>query len=270
MCFTNLSHDHLDYHGSLDAYFEAKARLFTPRFTRHAAVNVDDPYGARARATRARRDGLDVCDLRGRRRGGRRQRRRDVELHAPTAPRFDARRRARRPRRRRVDDRCVGASTSRTRSRPPRPRALAGFALDAVVRRAAAADPSCPAGSSGSTRGQRFTVLVDYAHTPDALEHVLAAAACSSPAERPGVVVFGCGGDRDRAKRPLMGAVAAALAPTSRIVTTDNPRSEDPQRSSADVLAGVRAPIVDAVVELDRRARDPRARSPTRGRATSS
>ncbi len=98
--------------------------------------------------------------------------------------------------------------------------------------------------------GQRFGVLVDYAHTPDSLENVLEAARGLTDGRL--ICVFGCGGDRDRAKRPLMGRAAAELADVS-VVTSDNPRSEDPEAIIDEMLAGI-GDRSNVVVEADRRA----------------
>ena len=131
---------------------------------------------------------------------------------------------------------------------------LAGFELDAVV--AGLERPIVvPGRMERVDAGQDFTVLVDYAHTPDALDNALGAAReLAGPGARV-IVVFGCGGDRDRAKRPLMGEIAARLADRT-YVTTDNSRSEDPAAIVEEILAGVPAGGVggDVVTVLDRRA----------------
>ncbi|MGZ4410001.1 MAG: Mur ligase family protein, partial [Gaiellaceae bacterium] len=123
---------------------------------------------------------------------------------------------------------------------------LAGFDVDAITAGLGAA-VVVPGRMERVDAGQPFTVIVDYAHTPDALERLLSA---SRPLSGPGgrvVVVYGCGGDRDRAKRPLMGQVVSELADLS-LVTSDNPRSEDPAAIAAEVVEGL-----DLEVELDRR-----------------
>ena len=125
----------------------------------------------------------------------------------------------------------------------------------------------CRAGSSGSTRASDFAVLVDYAHTPDALASVLGAARALVDGGKL-VVVFGCGGDRDRAKRPVMGEVAARLADVA-ILTSDNPRSEDPGAIARDVLDGVPADRAAPVGRARPARRDPRRVARARARATS-
>jgi UDP-N-acetylmuramoyl-L-alanyl-D-glutamate--2,6-diaminopimelate ligase len=126
----------------------------------------------------------------------------------------------------------------------------AGLSFDAIV--AGFAEPIVVPGRFERVEaGQPFTVVVDYAHTPDALERVLRAARTLVEDGGQIAVVYGCGGDRDRAKRPLMGAAAAEQADVAYL-TSDNPRSEDPAAIVADVLAGVPA-TAPPVVELDRR-----------------
>jgi UDP-N-acetylmuramoyl-L-alanyl-D-glutamate--2,6-diaminopimelate ligase len=243
--FTNLSRDHLDYHGDLDAYFGAKARLFTPQFAGAAAVNVDDSRGPEL-ATRARDAGLSV---------------RTFALGADADVRID-----------RIHTDATGSSgrlVAAEGSESIRLPLLGRFNLEnAAAAAAIALSAGLPFGAiapglGGATPvkgrmeriddGQSFTVLVDYAHTPDALERLLSAA--RELADRDGrvIVVFGCGGDRDRGKRPEMGRVATDHADLV-IVTSDNPRSEDPASIAAMVVGSLGATDDRIVVELDRRA----------------
>src|SRR6185312_1966638 len=205
LVFTNLTQDHLDFHGTMEAYFAAKRALFDQ--AAHAVVNVADEWGRRLAAelpgvrTFTPDDDLDGIDLKLRGRFNRAN--------------------------------ALGAIWAA--------RAL-GVDEDAI-RRGVEAVEGVPGRFETVDAGQPFTVIVDYAHTPDSLENVLRAAR-----ELGGrvIVVFGAGGDRDREKRPLMGRVAAALADRA-IVTTDNPRTEDPGAIAAEVAEG-RLEIV-----LDRR-----------------
>ena len=250
-CFMNLSHDHLDYHGSVDAYFEAKARLFTPMFTQRSAINVSDAYGEKL-ARRAASSGLVVtrfaggdavvgdhpADVRAQR----------VEL-SPTGTTFELVTCSASPVR--VRTALVGSFNVANAVAAATTALLAGFELDAIV--AGLERPIVVPGRMERVDvGQEFTVLVDYAHSPDALQSVLGAA---RELVRPGkrlIAVFGCGGDRDREKRPVMGEIAARLADRA-YVTTDNPRSEDPTAIVNDILTGVpKGSAVETI--LDRRA----------------
>jgi UDP-N-acetylmuramoyl-L-alanyl-D-glutamate--2,6-diaminopimelate ligase len=243
VCFTNLTQDHLDYHHDMDAYFEAKARLFDGTFARHAAISLDDPRGPDLR-DRAVAAGVDVwpfsvddrsADVHVR----------DVELD-PARTRFTLV--SRRDDRAapvestsllgsfNVENMCAAAATARAADLP----------FDVIV-----AGLSAPVHVRGRFErvdgGRDVAVLVDYAHTPDALERALGAARLLTASDGRLVVVYGCGGDRDRAKRPLMGAVAARLSDRAYL-TSDNPRSEDPDAIIADVLDGVgvgNRPIVE-------------------------
>jgi UDP-N-acetylmuramoyl-L-alanyl-D-glutamate--2,6-diaminopimelate ligase len=242
-CFTNLSHEHLDYHGSIEAYFEAKAELFTPHFTARGAINVDDAHGALL-VERARSGGVEIVTYS--------TQHGDVRASEVTIGRDGSEIVVRWPDgevapirttlvgRFNVENVIGAAATAR----------LAGFDLDAIVT--GLGEPvRVPGRMERVDAGQPFMVLVDYAHTPDALERVLTASrALTGPTGRL-VVVYGCGGDRDRAKRPLMGAVAARAADVAYL-TSDNPRTEAPEAIAEDVLAGV-PPAHPPVVELDRR-----------------
>jgi UDP-N-acetylmuramoyl-L-alanyl-D-glutamate--2,6-diaminopimelate ligase len=245
-CFTNLSQDHLNFHKTMDAYFEAKAALFTPDRTSVAAINVDDDYG-RVLIARARDHGIDVHTF-GLGAGV------DVTARAVTFDRdgsrfelVDHRRDARAP----VALSLTGPFNVMNALAAATTALAAGLPFDAV--RAGFARPlHVPGRFEAVDAGQPFLVLVDYAHTPDALERVLGAGRAIAGGGRV-IVVFGCGGDRDPDKRAPMGAVAARLA-DEVIITSDNPRSEPPDAIAAAIAAGVASAGTTPDIELDRRA----------------
>ncbi len=203
LVFTNLTQDHLDFHGTMDEYFVAKRALFEQ--AERAVVNVGDPWGQRlaAELPQARTftpdDALDGIDLQLRGRFNRAN--------------------------------ALGAVWAARELGIEEPAIRAGIESLAGV----------PGRFESVDAGQPFSVIVDYAHTPDSLENVLRAAR-----ELGGrlTVVFGAGGDRDREKRPLMGRIAAELADRA-IVTTDNPRTEDPAAIAADVAGGTLEIVLD-------------------------
>jgi len=247
VCFTNLSHEHLDYHGSLDAYFEAKASLFTRARTPAAASNLDDPRGAEL-ATRAARDGIDVWTY-------------AVDDAAADVGATDVLFGAHSTRATLVDRRggdhavvelpLVGSFNLANALAAAATARAAGFAFATVT--AGLAEPLVvPGRMERVDAGQPFAVLVDYAHTPDALRRVLAAARPLTGAAGRVICVFGCGGDRDPGKRPLMGEAVAEGADVA-VLTSDNPRSEDPQAIADAVLPGLTGAAA-LRVQLDRRA----------------
>jgi UDP-N-acetylmuramoyl-L-alanyl-D-glutamate--2,6-diaminopimelate ligase len=211
LVFTNLTQDHLNFHGTMEAYFEAKAALFAQ--ADRAVVNVGDEWGVKLAARLpealtfdASTDVLDGIDLKLRGAFNR--------------------------------ENAIGA-------------ALAAGALGIdrdSIRRGIESVAGVAGRFESIDAGQPFTVVVDYAHTPDSLENVIRTARELGNGRL--TVVFGAGGDRDRGKRPLMGQVVAGLADRG-IVTSDNPRSEDPAAIAADVEAGAPGGLE---IELDRRA----------------
>jgi UDP-N-acetylmuramoyl-L-alanyl-D-glutamate--2,6-diaminopimelate ligase len=235
LVFTNLSQDHLDFHGTLEDYFDAKRRLFTdPDVDGRrppAVVNVDDEHGRRlADELRGLGEGpirFGLADAE------------DLELSAGGA-RFvvdgipiDTRLRGRFN----VENVLGAVKAAGVLGIDPEQIAAGVEHVTGVPGRFEAVD-----------EGQPFTVLVDYAHTPEALENVLREAREITAGRL--VCVFGCGGDRDRGKRPLMGEVVARLADFA-IVTSDNPRSEKPQAIIAEIVAGMPG---EPEVEPDREA----------------
>jgi len=217
LVFTNLSQDHLDFHGDMESYFEAKRRLFVEGVP--AVVNVGDEYGERLAADLpdAVTFSIDDADaLAGI----------DLKLRG----RFNV-------------ENALGALFAARQL---------GIEGDAIARGIESVR-GVPGRFETVDEGQPFIVIVDYAHKPDALEKVLRAA--RDLARSRVICVVGAGGDRDRGKRPLMGRIASELADVA-IVTSDNPRSEDPQAIIDEIVAGATS---DVDVEVDRAAAIARA-----------
>jgi UDP-N-acetylmuramoyl-L-alanyl-D-glutamate--2,6-diaminopimelate ligase len=217
LVFTNLTHEHLDFHGTMERYFEAKRRLFASGVP--AAVNVGDPWGRRLADELGDALTFGFAD--------------DAEIGPDALAGVGLRL----PGRFNVENALGAVAASR----------LLGIAEEAIAAGLEAVD-GVPGRFELVDEGQPFTVVVDYAHKPDALANVLRTA--RELGDGRVICVFGCGGDRDREKRPLMGRVATELADLV-VVTSDNPRSEDPRAIVDETLPGT---IGEVVVELDRRA----------------
>src|ERR1039457_4478490 len=243
--FTNLSQDHLDFHSGMEDYFAAKAALFTPGYARAAVVNIDDAHGRKLAAapliplttfSAAGSPGADwrAADVRGGADGS------AFRVIGPGGVEADA------------SVALPGPFNVANALAAIVALVEAGVGLtDAVT--GVAACPGVPGRLERVEAGQDFTVLVDYSHKPGAVEAVLAALRPVTQGSL--AIVLGCGGDRDAAKRPLMGAAAARLADVA-IFTSDNPRSEGPLAILAEMLAGaltVPAPhLAHVSVEPDR------------------
>jgi UDP-N-acetylmuramoyl-L-alanyl-D-glutamate--2,6-diaminopimelate ligase len=237
--FTNLTRDHLDFHHTMEEYFAAKRLLFAPDGTTApgwAVINADDPYSRQIPAApHTLRYGFEQgADLRGSslemnfdglrftvEQGGER-----VQLSSPLVGKFNAYN---------ILAAC-GAALS--------------CGLDwTTITRAIAHSPRVPGRFESVQQGQPFLIVVDYAHTDDALRNVISVARELHPKRV--ITLFGCGGDRDRAKRPLM-AQAAAEASDYVVLTSDNPRSEDPLNIMNDALVGLRRFDTPHTIEPDR------------------
>jgi UDP-N-acetylmuramoyl-L-alanyl-D-glutamate--2,6-diaminopimelate ligase len=232
LVFTNLTQDHLDFHGTIDRYFDAKRRLFTEERP-PAAINVGDPYGRRlaeelqghdrlvpfgfADDAELRPEGLDLGPRGARFTAG------GLELETRLLGRFNV-------------ENVLGAVAAAR---------LLGIEDEAIARGVRELR-GVPGRFEAVDEGQPFALLVDYAHTPDSLENVLRTA--RDLAQNRLICVFGCGGDRDRGKRPLMGGIASELADVA-IVTSDNPRSEEPEAIIDEIVVGAGG---DVEVEPDR------------------
>ena len=242
LVFTNLSQDHLDLHGSMEEYFQAKRRLFTGPLPPPAVVNVGSEWGERLAAeleaahrapvvtfglspdAEFRPDALELGV------GGSRFSAGGIDVETPLRGRFNV-------------ENVLGAVAAGV---------LLGVDDDEIAAGVAAVQ-GVPGRFEAIDAGQPFAVIVDYAHTPDSLATVLQAARELGDGRL--IVVFGAGGDRDRGKRPLMGRVARERADLA-IVTSDNPRSEDPLAIIQDVLQGTGT---DIEIDPDRRSAIARA-----------
>jgi UDP-N-acetylmuramoyl-L-alanyl-D-glutamate--2,6-diaminopimelate ligase len=238
--FTNLSQDHLDFHGSMASYFEAKAALFTHEYTDSAIINIDGEWGARLyeqvhipveslsrnnvkadwHYTSITRAGIGY-DLAIRGTGGIL-----IEGHLPLLGSFN------------LDNALMAVALGVKTGLDP---LSIGRELSHLV--------GAPGRLESISSGQPFTALVDFAHTPDAVENVLRAVREITPGRV--IAVLGCGGDRDATKRPLMGAALIAGSDLA-IFTSDNPRSEDPTTILSQMVAG-NEPSDSLVIESDRR-----------------
>jgi UDP-N-acetylmuramoyl-L-alanyl-D-glutamate--2,6-diaminopimelate ligase len=243
--FTNLTQDHLDFHRSMEAYAEAKALLFTELGAGSAVLNVDDAFG-RALASRVKAPLVRVSARVG-----------AGLAEADLAPREAT-----------VDARGIRAVVRTPVGNVALESRLVGahnlenllvalgvaHALELDLGRAAEAlsrEPGAPGRLERCDEpGDDVVVLVDYAHTPDALARVLDAVRATASGRL--WCVFGCGGDRDKAKRSPMGQAVGSRADVA-LVTSDNPRGEDPRAIAAAAAAGVRAAGLEPIVELDRR-----------------
>jgi UDP-N-acetylmuramoyl-L-alanyl-D-glutamate--2,6-diaminopimelate ligase len=222
LAFTNLTQDHLDFHGTMERYYEAKRRLFTEHEPLPAAaINVDDEWGRKLGEELRRLDRAPLLTY------GRSE---DADLRKHS-----------------FQTGLVGRFNTEN--------ILAAWAVarlvgvpDAAVAEGVERLGGVPGRFESVDEGQPFQVIVDYSHTPDSLENVLRAA--RELTQRRVICVFGCGGDRDRGKRPIMGRIASELADVA-IVTSDNPRSEEPQAIIDEILAGIAGAVE---VEPDRRA----------------
>jgi UDP-N-acetylmuramoyl-L-alanyl-D-glutamate--2,6-diaminopimelate ligase len=240
--FTNLGHDHLDLHGSQEEYFRAKARLFSPDFAPVGVVNVDDPYGqllADASASSEAGREFRVVPTSSRQVSdvevdavSHRYRWRGFDVVVPIGGHFN------------VANSLAALTTA------------VELGIDPAVAVGALAGVAPVPGRFQLVRSEvadrrGVTVIVDYAHTPDGLAELLTSA--RSVTGRELTVVFGCGGERDHPKRPEMGRIAAQLA-DHVIVTSDNPRGEDPAAIVDDILSGVAPEYRRRIVtDVDRR-----------------
>ncbi|KPK14566.1 MAG: hypothetical protein AMJ62_12690 [Myxococcales bacterium SG8_38] len=226
--FTNLSRDHLDFHGTLDAYFEVKSRLFTELAPVHAVINVDDPFGARLarrlseRVIRCSRQASTDAEVRARTWSATRD---GIEavVETPAGPV-------------KVQSPMLGEHNLENLLVALGCAYALGLDLHAVAAAWRVAGGT-PGRLEQVAHPNDVAVIVDYAHTPDALKRVLETMRAITPNRL--IVVFGAGGDRDKGKRPEMGRVAAEGADLC-VLTSDNPRSEDPLRILEEIEAGAR------------------------------
>ncbi|MDQ7038515.1 MAG: UDP-N-acetylmuramoyl-L-alanyl-D-glutamate--2,6-diaminopimelate ligase, partial [Aquificota bacterium] len=231
--FTNLTRDHLDYHGNMESYFRAKLRLFTEYSFKTAVVNSDDPYGRRIleevdALTYGKTGGVKIEDFRTDFGGSEitvRFKGKTFSFRSPLVGEFQAYNLA-----------CGVACAF-------------AWGVDPDVVERALLRVRVPGRFETIRSGKGFVVVVDYAHTPDAMDNALRTA--RKLAKNRLITVFGAGGDRDRTKRPMMGKVSERWSDLI-VLTSDNPRSEDPERIIGDILEGIEAKE-KVLVQPDRR-----------------
>jgi UDP-N-acetylmuramoyl-L-alanyl-D-glutamate--2,6-diaminopimelate ligase len=227
--FTNLSHDHLDYHGTMEEYFSAKARLFHAEYAKHAVIWVDDPYGERLSeltelpVTRVSRS--DASEVLSTLRGSTFFWRGHL-VNSPLVGGYN------------VDNALMAMSI------------MSSLGADDAQIAASMVDVTSVPGRFDVLYGRGITAIVDYAHTPDGLERLLDDVRVLQP-EGQLITVLGAGGDRDRSKRPEMGRAASRRSDLT-IITSDNPRSEEPDDIIDAVMSGV-GPDARVIRESDRR-----------------
>ncbi len=248
--FTNLTQDHLDFHASMEDYFEAKASLFSSDYTETAAINISDPWGRKLTSRvdlplvtfGGKGDGADVYAE-------------DVLLERDSTSFVLSLRRGESVERSKVKVPLAGGFVVWNALAAAAGALAMGLDLDAVAEGLRVVPP-VPGRFERVSSGQDFLAVVDYAHTPDSVRSVLRSArALKADRASKVMVVVGCGGDRDRSKRPLMGRAALEEADFA-VITSDNPRSEDPLSIIEEILSGV-AEVADAqgryAVEPDRK-----------------
>jgi UDP-N-acetylmuramoyl-L-alanyl-D-glutamate--2,6-diaminopimelate ligase len=236
MIFTNLTQDHLDYHKTMEDYFQAKWMAFENRIctTKIAVINLDDPYGVRM-LTQRRKLGFPVVSYGFGEKA-------DYRIIEWTSTAAGSELRIEFPKR--------GESRDKISLKTPLIARFNAYNVAGVFAALHVSGTSPDVIAAGIEQmqqvpgrlekiqcGQPFLILIDYAHTEDALRQILQTVRCYTTGRL--VILFGCGGDRDRGKRPLMGQVAGQLA-DSIILTSDNPRSEDPRDIINDILVGIR------------------------------
>ena len=251
--YTNLTRDHLDYHGTMDAYGEAKAKLFGLRGLKHAVINADDAFGQQLirrltakHGEHGERGGLNLV------RTSTRQNGHHADLVAQQLSvsaaglafeiggKFG---------RASVESDILGAFNVSNLLQVIAALIVSGVSLEAAAAIACKLPPV--PGRMQTVRSSdrsKPLVVVDYAHTPDALEKALSTIAAIVPENGRLISVFGCGGDRDRGKRPQMGGISACYADLS-IVTSDNPRTENPQRIIEDIEAGMKGATFKSIAD---------------------
>jgi UDP-N-acetylmuramoyl-L-alanyl-D-glutamate--2,6-diaminopimelate ligase len=249
--FTNLSRDHLDYHGTMEQYARAKARLFHWPGLKHAVINLDDEFGARLAASLDRSQvevlgyGLGKGEIAGHRLD---LSKRGLSLEIVTPWGAAA-----------IRSRLLGGFNAANLLGVLGMLLAAEVALDDAAHALEQVEPVAGRLQMVRRAGAPL-VVIDYAHTPDALEKVLETLRHVLGAQGKLICVFGCGGDRDPGKRPLMGEIATRLADLA-VITSDNPRSEDPQAIVDQVAAGAHSNYwteTDRAIAIERAIRNAR------------